>query len=173
MPAASRVDRDRAGAGDVSGGVLGGGSDVDDHDVAGGEPLGELVAADLLEPAAVAEVGGGQLVELVVVGGGDVAQRRPEFADTVGGEPVVDPGPVASGGDETGAGEDPEVERGVGDALADLVSQLLDVALALGEHVDELGAAPVAERLGDLGEGVEQRILRLPITHRQPPQRTA
>ena len=65
------------------------------------------------------------------------------------------------------------MERGVGDALADLGGELVDVAFALGEHVDQLGAATVAERLGDLGERVVQRILRLPITHRQPPQRTA
>ena len=81
MLAASCVDRDRSGAGDVSGGVLGGGSDVDDDDVAGGDPFGELVAADLLEPATVAEVGGGEVVELLVMGGGDVAQRRPQLAD--------------------------------------------------------------------------------------------
>ena len=144
-----------------------------DDDVTGGDPFGELVAADLLEPAAVAEVGGGELVELFVMGGGDVAQRRPQLADPVGGEPVVDPGAVAAGGDEAGGGEGAEVERGVGDALADLGGELVDVAFALGEHVDQLGAATVAERLGDLGERVEQRILRLSITHRQPPQRTA
>ena len=121
----------------------------------------QLAAADLLEPVTVAEVGGGELVELLVVGGGDVAQRRPQFADALGGEPVVDPGAVAAGRDQTGRGEDPEMERGVGDALADLGGELLDVTFALGEHVDQLGSAPVAERLGDLGERVEQRILRL------------
>jgi hypothetical protein len=30
------------------------------------------------------------------------------------------------------------------------------VAFALGEHVDQFGAAAVAERLGDLAERVEQ-----------------
>ena len=58
------------------------------------------------------------------------------------------------------------MERGVGDALADLGRELVDVTLALGEHVDQLGAASVAERLGDLAERVEQRVLRLSITHR-------
>jgi hypothetical protein len=37
--------------------------------------------------------------------------------------------------------------RRVGDALADLLAELLDLALSLGEHVDDLGAAPVPERL--------------------------
>ena len=55
------------------------------------------------------------------------------------------------------------MEGGVGDALADLGGEFLDVSFALGEHVDELGSASVAERLGDFGEGVEQRILRLSI----------
>ena len=51
------------------------------------------------------------------------------------------------------------MERRVGDALADLGGELLDVAFTLGEDVDELGPSPVAERLGDLGEPVEQCVL--------------
>ena len=141
------------------------GAHVDHHDVTGGEPFGELVAADLFEPVAVAEVGGGELVEPFVVGGGHVAERRPQLADPGGGEPVVDPGSVAASRDQPGGGEGAEVERRVGDALADLGGELVDMAFALGEHVDQLGAATVAERLGDLGERVVQRILRLPITH--------
>ena len=45
------VDRDRTGAGDVSCGVLGLGAHVDDDDVTGGEPFGELLTADLFEPS--------------------------------------------------------------------------------------------------------------------------
>ena len=43
--------------------------------------------------------------------------------------------------------------------------ELVDMTLALGKYVDQLGSAPVAERLGNLAERVEQRILRLSITH--------
>ena len=50
--------------------------------------------------------------------------------------------------------------RRVGDALADLLAELLDRALSLGEHVDDLGAAPVPERLRDGGERVEESRLR-------------
>jgi uncharacterized membrane protein YccC len=50
--------------------------------------------------------------------------------------------------------------RRVGDALADLLAELLDLALSLGEHVDDLGAAPVPERLRDGGERVEESRLR-------------
>jgi hypothetical protein len=47
------------------------------------------------------------------------------------------------------------VERGVRDALADLGRQVFDVTFALSEHVDDLGATTVGERLRDLGEPVE------------------
>jgi hypothetical protein len=50
--------------------------------------------------------------------------------------------------------------RRVGDALADLLAELLDRALSLGEHVDDLGAAPIPERLRDGGERVEESRLR-------------
>jgi hydroxyacylglutathione hydrolase len=53
----------------------------------------------------------------------------------------------------------------IGDALVDLGCDLLDVTLALGEHVDDFGPPTVAERLGDVGETVEQRLLGDPITH--------
>ena len=43
---------------------------------------------------------------------------------------------------------------------------LLDRALALGQHVDDLGAAAVAERLGDRGERVEERVLGFPAAVR-------
>ena len=57
------------------------------------------------------------------------------------------------------------MERRVGDALADLGRQLVHVTFALGEHVDQLGAATVAERLRHVPERIEQQVLRLPVTH--------
>jgi hypothetical protein len=45
---------------------------------------------------------------------------------------------------------------GVGEALLDLVGQLVHGPLALREHVDDLGATPVPERLCDRGERVEE-----------------
>ena len=85
------VDRDRSGSGDVAGGELGGGSDVDDDDVAGADSFDEFGLTDLLEPATVAQVGGSEFVELLVMGGGNVAQGRPQFADACRGQSVVDP----------------------------------------------------------------------------------
>ena len=54
------------------------GADVDHDHVTVGEPTGELVAADLLEVVAAAEVGAGEVVDRVVVGGGDSTERRPQ-----------------------------------------------------------------------------------------------
>jgi hypothetical protein len=79
------VDWDRAGAGDVSCGVLGLGGHVDDDDVTCGEPFREILTADLYESFAVAKVGG-QIVELLMVGGGRAARcrRRQRQARDVG-----------------------------------------------------------------------------------------
>ena len=87
---------------------------------------------------------------------GDVAQCRPELGDALARQPVVDVVAVPTGGDEPGAGEHLQVVGRVGGGLADLACQHLDRALALGEHVDQLGSTPVAERLGDVGEPVEE-----------------
>jgi len=57
------------------------------------------------------------------------------------------------------------VVRGVRKRLADLARDLIHRPLALGEHVHDLGAPSVAERLGDGGERVEERVLGLTITH--------
>lgn len=58
--------------------------------------------------------------------------------------------------------------RGVGHALVDLPGDLLDGALALRQHIDDLGSPAAGERLGDRGEGVEQGILGHPLTHDLP-----
>jgi hypothetical protein len=74
------VDGDGPGAGDVARPVLRRGADVDDDT----SPASIRRTSSSRSPArvrAVAEVGGGELVEMRVVRGGDVAQRRPEFAD--------------------------------------------------------------------------------------------
>jgi hypothetical protein len=46
--------------------------------------------------------------------------------------------------------------RRVGDALADLLAELVDRALSLREHIDDLGAAPIPERLRNGGERVKE-----------------
>ena len=55
--------------------------------------------------------------------------------------------------------------RGVGDALIDLVRELVDGAFALREHVDDLRPSAARERLGDLGEGVEEAVLGCTVAH--------
>ncbi len=163
------IDRDRTGTGDVAGRVLGGRADVEHDHVTRRDPLRELGLADLLQPGAVTEVGGGEVVEFGMVCGGHVPERRPQLHDTLRRQSVIDPCPLAAGGHQTRRRQGSQVERRVGDTLADLVGQLLDVALTLGEDIDQLSAPAVRHCLRDLGEPVEQRILRNPITHRPPP----
>jgi hypothetical protein len=90
---------------------------------------------------------------------GDLAHRRPKVDNPLAREPVEDPGPLATGSDEAYSPELLQVMRGIGDALLDLARQLVDRALALREHVDDLGAAAVTNRLGNRGECVEERGL--------------
>jgi hypothetical protein len=90
---------------------------------------------------------------------GDLAHRRPQSGHAVAGEPVEDPCSLAARADEPYSRELLQVMRGVGDALIDLARQLIDRALALCEHVHNLGAATVTNRLGNRGERVEERGL--------------
>ena len=55
--------------------------------------------------------------------------------------------------------------RRVGDALPDLARDVLDRALTLREHVDDLRATTAPERLRHGRERVEERRLRLPSRH--------
>ena len=144
------------------------GSDVDHHGAAAVEAIGELVGGDLLDCVSGAEVGVGEDVDVGDVGGGHVAERGPQLGDAVAGEPVDDALAVATGLQQAGVGEAAEVVGGVGDALVDLGGDLLDRAFALGEHIDDLGPAAVAERLGHRRERVEQRVLRFPSRGSSP-----
>ena len=63
------------------------------------------------------------------------------------GQRVVHARAVATGADEAGAEQELQVLAGVGDALADLAGEVLDAPLTLRQHVDELGAPAVAERI--------------------------
>ena len=55
-----------------------------------------------------------------------------------------------------------------GDGGAEETGEFVDVTLTLCQHVDQLGAAPVAQCLRHVGEGVEQFVLRRWVSHRTP-----
>jgi hypothetical protein len=114
---------------------------------------GQLGARDLFEAGPVPEIGGGELVEM---GGRHEPQRRPQLRHLVGAKPVVDACALPPGRDQPSGGEGAEVERRVRQALADLRGEVVNVSFALGQHVDDLGPPAVRQRLGDLGEPVEQ-----------------
>ena len=158
------------GAAYVAGFVFGGGADVEHDDGARAQPLREFVTTDLFDAGGSAEVGAGEPVEVGDVRGGDVAHRSPQVGHTFAGEAVEDAGAIAPGGEDAGPCERPEMVRGVRDALADLVREFLDRPLALGEHVDDLGAVSVAERLRHRSQRVEERVLGRPVCHRLLPQ---
>ena len=98
--------------------------------------------------------------------GRNVAHRSPQLSDTITGEPVVDPGPLATGGYKAGARKRLEMMRRVRDGLTDVGGDHVDAALTLGEHVDDLGPATARQCLGDLGECIEQRIFGGSVAHR-------
>src|SRR5262249_56107540 len=87
-------DRYRARSCDVAGCVLGGGPDVEHQDLTTGEPGGELVAADDLDPVAAAQVGVGELAQAGHMVGGHLLQGRPQPGDLVAGQRVEDAGAV-------------------------------------------------------------------------------
>lgn len=164
-PAAELVDRHRQGPRDVAGSELHLGTHIDHDHIAGIESQGELVTGDLFELVAPAEISQGEIIDAAVVSGRDVAQRRPQRSNPVGGKAVVNAGTFASCHDEPCHCERTKMKRRVGYALADLVGQSLDVARTLGQHIDDLGSPAVRKRLRHLGETVEQRIFRVTITH--------
>jgi hypothetical protein len=99
------VDGNRSCAGDVSGGELGRRPHVDHDHLTGRHAGDEFLSADLVQPAAVAEVRSSELVEPIMVRCGDIADGRPQFGDLGRREAVEDPGAVPAGRHETTGGE--------------------------------------------------------------------
>ena len=67
QPSSELFDRDRDRSGDMPGGILGVGSNVDNDHLAVGDTSDEVVAADLFQVVTVAEVDVGEIVDGVVV----------------------------------------------------------------------------------------------------------
>jgi hypothetical protein len=97
--------------------------------------------------------------------GGHRAQGEPELEHGVAGERVVHEDPVSAGRHQARIPQDPQVLRGVGEREAALPGQLVDCPLGLGEQLQELEAPPAGQRLGHPGELLEERALRVPVTH--------
>src|SRR5690606_12149014 len=77
QPAGQLVVGDGASTGDVPGGVLGAGPNVDEDHVTVVEPSEELLPVDLLHPRPVSQVVLGEGLEVFQVGDGDVADGGP------------------------------------------------------------------------------------------------
>jgi hypothetical protein len=144
---------------------LGRRANIEHDSVTGFQTSFELASSHRLQAAAIAYIGGGQFVDTGNMFGRDVAHRCPHLADTITRQHVHDPGAFAAGAQHTRSGHRPQMMRGVGHTLTDLIGELLDGPFALGEDINDLGAPPTRKSLGDLGECVEECVLGCPVTH--------
>ncbi len=146
------VEGNGAGLGEVAGGELVGGADVQEDDFAAAGGLQELGGSEL-----EGVVGVGEELADDFAGFGEslfaqLAQGQPELHDTGAGEAVVDETALFVGFNEAGGAEDFEVGAGGGDGLGGGVSQGLDGFFALAEELDHHQAGRVGEGLADEGE---------------------
>ncbi len=169
------ITRDRAGTSDVPGRELSSRSNVDHDDITRRNPLGEFVATQFIELIAFAEIGRGEVIQLGVMSRGHISQGRPKLSDPFRRQSVIDTVLVSSRDDQPCRGERAQMERRVCHALADLTGQFLNVSLPLHQHVHQLRATTVRQRLGHVTEPVKQRFFGFSISHGPtlPIQRTA
>jgi hypothetical protein len=149
----------------MPGAVLGSRPHIEQHDTALSQPRGQLVHAHLLEVGAITEVSLGQHLNGCDVLGGNVTYRHPQIHDPIAGRPVEDPGAHATAAHETSLSQHLKMLRGIGDALPDLRSKLIDRPLALRQHVHDLCPPTVAERLCHGSERVEELVLGAAAFH--------
>ena len=149
----------------MASGVLGGWPHVEHQHLTAGEPDGQLVATDDLDPFPAAQVGVGEPVQAGHVLGRRLRQCRPQVGDPVAGQRVEDSGAVAAGRHQPGPRHCPQVMGGIRHALADLAGDLLDRALTLGQQVCDLRPPPARQRPGNLGETLVQCVFRRAVSH--------
>src|SRR5439155_7720493 len=114
---------------------------------------------------AVAEVRSGEALEAGDMLLGHITQGGPQLGDTLARKRVIDASAVPSSRQHAGTSHCPQMVRRVGDALPDLLGDVVDRALPLSEDVDDLSAPTTAQRLCYLCEALEQGVLRDAVTH--------
>src|SRR5262249_51353873 len=124
-----------------------------------------LRSGQLLDSLPLAQVLTGQAADLGNVAHGDVADRRPELADTVARQPVEDTRSLAARAHQARTRQQTQMLRCVRDALRNLSGDLLDRALALRQQVDYLRSSTATERLCHRRERIEERDLRFRSCH--------
>ena len=154
------LDRDRARAVDVAGGVLLAGAHVHEHDVAPREPGAELRAADALD--VLAEVVAGGALDLGQPCAGSVAQRQPQTEHFIARDGVADTRALALARHHAGGVQRLEVLRAVGARLAARPGQLLDRTWRLREQVEQLQPARAPEGFAHQGDRFEEHVLVAP-----------
>jgi hypothetical protein len=155
------VNRDRAGPGHI----LSHGPHIEDEHISIIELVRQFTLAYLLDRAAAAEIGNGQLIHFIEVVSGHRPDTCPETLDLTRRKAVIDPGPLPTRHHQAGRGKTLEMMRGIRDTLAYLQRQALHMTLVLGQNIDQLGPAAARQSLGDSGKPLEQSIFCPPITH--------
>src|SRR5512144_2588603 len=141
----------------MPGPILGLRPDIEHDDVAARQPLLELRSRKVINT--LDQVVVGEDAHLGHMPDGDITYGSPEISDTITRQSVVDPcaGPARS--NKACLRQHLQMLRGVGDALRDLDSELIDRTLPLSEHVHDLGPAPTPERTRNRRESIEQCCL--------------
>jgi hypothetical protein len=161
------IQRNGHGAGDVTGGELLGGPDVDHRRASRLDAIKQFLAADRVGVVAQVGLAGGADVRQPVVGDG--AQQGEQRGHVVTGEPVEDLRAFAAGGDEVGLLEGLQVCGGGGQPQFRRLRECIDRALALGEQVEQLQPLAAGQCLAHASELVEQGVLGIPVAAHSSP----
>ena len=141
------VDRRGHGIWHMAGAILRAWPHVEEHDATVGEARGNVGMPTRSTSRAVAEIRLGQHLDGRDVLGRDVAHCHPEVHHSPARRAVKDTRTIATAAHEPSLREDLQVLRRIRDALTDLCGDLVDRTFALRQHVDDLGAPAIAERL--------------------------
>jgi hypothetical protein len=125
----------------------------------------QLGDVDRCQFGSVRKEGFDQPVDLGQSGGPQVAQRAPQREHFGGGESVHDVEAAFVRLDQTRLPQNLQVGRGVRQALANLLGQLVDRTLALPEQVEQLQTVCAGQRFADRGELGVQTVLERAVVH--------
>ena len=147
--------------------VLGLWPDIQDHNIAPREHLGQRLRRHLLHIAALSQVVLGQDGHLGHMPRGHVAHGRPQVRHPLARQAVHDPRSIPSRANQPRPSQQPQVMRRIGKRLANLLGDLVHRPLALRQHVHDLRPPSAPKRMPDRGKRVKQGVLRMAITHRR------
>lgn len=166
QPPLELIEWDRNGTGEVPGSIFLQGPHIDDYEPFAPLQSGQqLLAVYGLETFLRSEIRLDKALDAGQPLGSQGAQSNPELVDGGRGEPVTHASAVASRRQESCLFQYLEVLAGVGAREADLSRELINRAVSICEHIDDLDSTPAGERLSDPRELVEELHLDRAIWH--------